>query len=113
MTLFANVETGELFDEADLLDQGDVGPRPVLSADQLLEQLTRLEKEINTRKEDIKQLIKDTKYHKKTNPQGIDGNEVKQIKKSAVRLAASDYEEKKIEALTFFSDFERITNYHD
>lgn len=111
MTLFANVETGEIFDQTDV--EVEAGPRPVLSADQLLEQLTRLNKEINVRKKDIDQLVKDTKFHKIHNPQGLDTHEVKQIKKSAVRLAASDYEEKKVEALTFFSDFERITNYHD
>jgi hypothetical protein len=109
MTLYANTETGELVFQEEI----EAGPRPVLNAEQLLEQLTRLQKEINTRKEDMARLIKDTKFHKKTNPQGIDAYEVKQIKKSAVRLAASDYEEKKIEALTFFSDFERITNYND
>lgn len=109
MTLFVDAETGELFDQADI----EAGPKPVLSAEQLLEQLVRLNKEINTRKEDIVQLIKDTKFHKKHNPQGLDGQEVKQIAKTAVRYAARDYEEKKIEALTFFNAYERLTNYND
>lgn len=109
MTLYANVETGELLDSTDV----EAGPKPILSAEQLLEQLTRLNKEINTRKADIAQLIKDTKFHKKTNPQGIDGAEVKQIAKTAVRYAAADYEEKKMEALTFFNAYERLTNYND
>lgn len=109
MTLYVNAETGELLDATDV----EAGPKPVLSAEELLVQLTRLNKEINTRKEDIKQLIKDTKFHKKTNPQGIDGYEVKQIAKTAVRYAAADYEEKKIEALEFFNAYERLTNYND
>ena len=109
MTLYVNAETGELLDQTDV----EVGPKPVLSADELLNQLTRLNKEINTRKEDIKQLIKDTKYHKKDNPQGIDGKEVKQIAKTAVRYAAADYEEKKMEAIEFFHAYERLTNYND
>lgn len=111
MTLFANVETGELFDTTDV--EAEVGPKPVLNAEQLLEQLTRLNKEINTRKADIARLIKDTKYNKKNNPQGLDGKEVKQIAKTAVRYAAADYEEKKIEALEFFAAYEHYTNYND
>ena len=109
MTLFVNAETGELLDQTDI----EVGPKPVLSAEELLVQLTRLNKEINTRKSDIKQLIKDTKFHKKDNPQGLDGKEVKQIAKTAVRYAAADYEEKKIEALEFFAAYEHYTNYND
>lgn len=109
MTLFVNAETGELLDQTDI----EVGPKPVLSAEELLNQLVRLNKEINTRKEDIKQLIKDTKFHKKTNPQGIDGQEVKQIAKTAVRYAAADYEEKKLDQLEFFAAYERLTDYND
>lgn len=105
-----DTNTGELF----LGEQHEeVGPRPVLSAEELLEQLTRLNREINTRKEDIKQLIKDTKFHKKHNPAGIPADEVKQISKTAVRVAARDYEEKRAEALEFFAAYERLTNYDD
>jgi hypothetical protein len=88
-------------------------PKPILSEDQLYEQLLRLNKELNARKEDIAQLIVDNKFHKKKNPQGLDAERVKYIAKSAVREAANDYEEKKIEALTFFTEFERITKYND
>lgn len=109
MTLFVNAETGELLDQTDI----EAGPKPVLSAEQLLNQLVRLNKEINTRKEDIKQLIKDTKFHKKENPQGIDGKEVKQIAKTAVRYAAADYEEVKMEAIEFFAAYERLVGYDD
>lgn len=109
MTLFVNAETGELVQSSDV----EVGPKPVLSPEQLLEQLTRLNKEINVRKSDIKQLIQDNKYNKKTNPQGIDGKEVKQIAKTAVRHAAADYEEKKLEQLEFFAAYERLTGYND
>lgn len=109
MTLYVNVESGELLDQTDI----EAGPKPVLSAEQLLEQLTRLNKEINTRKEDIKQLIKDTKFHKKENPQGIDGHEVKQIAKTAVRYAANNYEEVKMETLEFFNAYERLVGYDD
>jgi uncharacterized protein (UPF0335 family) len=109
MTLFVNAETGELLDQTDI----EAGEKPVLSAEQLLEQLTRLNKEINTRKSDIKQLITDTKFNKKTNPKGLDGKEVKQIAKTAVRYAAADYEEKKFEQLEFFQAYERLTNYND
>lgn len=109
MTLFVNAETGELLDQTDI----EVGPKPVLSAEELLTQLTRLNKEINTRKSDIAGLIKDTKYHKKENPQGLDGKEVKQIAKTAVRYAANDYEEKKLEQLEFFAAYERLTDYND
>ena len=110
MTL-VNVESGELFENTESLE--GAGPKPIMSEDDLLAALIRLNKEINTRKEDIKQLIKDNKFHKKHNPQGIAVDEIKQIAKSAVRYAAADYEEKKIESLTFFAAYERITGYHD
>lgn len=89
------------------------GQRPVLSEDDLFERLVTLNKEINTRKADITQLIKDCKYHKKENPQGHDVKRVAYIAKSAVTYAAGDYEEKKTESLTFFQQFEEITGYND
>lgn len=89
------------------------GQRPVLSEDDLFDRLVTLNKEINTRKADIAQLIVDCKYHKKENPQGHDGKRVKYIAKSAVTFAAGDYEEKKTDALTFFQQFEDITKYND
>jgi hypothetical protein len=89
------------------------GQRPVLSEEELFTNLVRLNKEINVRKEDIKQLITDCKFHKNDNPQGHDKERVKYIAKSAVTYAAGDYEEKKMEALVFFAQFEDITNYND
>lgn len=112
MTLYANMETGELVLGTDIY-QEEAGPKPVLSPEELLEQLVRLNKEINVRKEDIKQLIKDTKYHKKENPAGIPAQDCKDIAKTAVRYAAADYEEKKQEALEFFAAYERLTNYDE
>lgn len=111
--MYANLETGELFDNVGDINQEEAGPKPILSEEQLLEQLIRLNKEINVRKQDIKQLIVDNKFHKKNNPQGIDGDEVKKIAKTAVRYAAADYEEKKLDALEFFAAYERLTNYDD
>lgn len=113
---YANLTTGEMFDNVGdiVANEGDdSGPKPLLSEDELLNQLIRLNKEINVRKEDIKQLIADNKYHKKHNPQGIPTNEIKDIAKSAVRFAAADYEERKLDALQFFAAYERITGYHD
>jgi len=113
---YANLSTGELFDNVgDIVahEGGEAGPKPLLSEDELLNQLIRLNKEINVRKEDIKQLIVDNKFHKKHNPQGIPVDEIKQIAKSAKVYADANYEEKKIEALTFFTDYERIVGYHD
>lgn len=104
-----NLETGELLIDAEF----EVQDRPILSPEQLLEQLVRLNKEINTRKEDIKQLIADSKFHKKDRPGGIPVDEIKKIAKTAVRYAAADYEEKKMEALEFFAAYERLTNYDD
>lgn len=94
-------------------DEERPGQRPILSEEELFNNLVRLNKEINTRKADIAQLIVDCKFHKKNNPQGHDAHRVKYIVKSAATFAAGDYEEKKYEALTFFQQFEEITNYND
>lgn len=112
MTLYANLETGELFDNVKDID-AEVGPKPILNEEQLLEQLVRLNKEINTRKEDIKQLISDNKYHKKNNPGGIPVDTCKKTAKTAVRYAAADYEEKKLESLEFFAFYEQAVGYDD
>lgn len=88
------------------------GQRPVLSEQDLFNRLVTLNKEINTRKQDIAQLIIDCKFHKKENPQGHDVKRVKYIVKSAVTFAAGDYEEKKDSAFEFFREFEDITNYN-
>jgi hypothetical protein len=89
------------------------GRPPLLSENDLFARLVTLNKEINERKEDIKQLIIDCKYHKKDNPEGHDAERVKYIAKSAATYAAGDYEEKKCEFLTFIAQFEDITNYND
>lgn len=89
------------------------GQRPVLSESDLFDRLVELNKQINTAKADIAQVIVDCKYHKKSNPGGHDTNRVKYIAKSAVTYAAGDYEEKKTDALTFFQQFEEITKYND
>lgn len=112
MTVDINYTTGEI--TIDSFELGEpVVPKPLLSPEELLEQLVRLNKEINVRKEDIKQLIKDTKFHKKENPAGIPADEIKKIAKTAVRYAAADYEEKKLEALEFFAAYERLVGYDD
>lgn len=101
----------DIFDEYG--DDERPGERPVLSEEDLFARLVTLNKEINVRKEDIKQLIVDCKYHKNENPKGHDKDRVKYIAKSAVTYAAGDYEEKKMDALTFFAQFEDITKYND
>lgn len=110
--LYMNTKTGELAFGTDIAAE-NVGPRPVLSEEQLLEQLVRLNKEINARKEDIKQLIKDSKFHKKENPGGLPADVCKKTAKTAVRYAKSDYEEVKLETLEFFAFYERAVGYDD
>lgn len=88
------------------------GLRPVLSEQDLFNELVRLNKEINTAKANITQLVIDCKYHKKSNPGGHDVKRVAHIVKSAVTFAAGDYEEKKDSAFDFFRNYEDITNYN-
>ncbi len=112
--MYANLETGELFQStSDIAAHEEAGPKPILNEEQLLEQLVRLNKEINVRKADIAQLIKDNKFHKKNNPQGIPADVCKKTAKTAVRYAAADYEEKKLESLEFFAFYERAVGYDD
>lgn len=93
-------------------DAGEAGPRPVLSEQDLFNRLVKLNKDINTAKADIAQLIVDCKYHKKSNPGGHDAKRVAYIAKSAVTFANGDYEEKKDSAFEFFREYEDITNYN-
>lgn len=84
-----------------------------LSEEQAFDRLVVLNKALNVTKADIKQLLTDIKYHKDDNPKGIPGPEVKKIAASAVRFAASDYEEKKLAALELFAKYEQLTDYND
>ena len=83
-----------------------------LNEDQAFERLVTLNKELNTTKADIKQLLADIKFHKNDNPKGIPAEEVKKIAASAVRYAAQDYEEQKLAALEFFAKYESLTDYN-
>jgi len=111
MTNEYNAQNGMFEDEFG--DNERPGQRPVLSEEELFTNLVRLNKEINQRKEDIKQLIKDSRYHKDENPKGHEKERVKYIAKSAVTYAAGNYEERKFEFLTFISQFEDISGYND
>lgn len=84
-----------------------------LNEDQTFERLVVLNRQLNTVKADIKQLLTDVKYHKDDNPKGIPGPEVKKIAASAVRFAACDFEEKKTAALELFAKYEQLTDYND
>lgn len=83
-----------------------------LNEDQAFDRLVVLNKALNVTKADIKQLLSDIKYHKDDNPKGIPGVEVKKIAASAVRFAASDYEERKLAALELFAKYEELTDYN-
>ena len=105
---YVDIETGVIVDE---LPEGDATVQ--LSPDELLDALIEENKKLNGVKAKIAALKKDNKFHKKNNPDGIDGEEVKQIAKTAVRFAAADFEEKKQEQLEFFAFYEERTNYNE
>lgn len=105
--VYVNAQTGEVVE----LPEGDATVQ--LSPDELLDALIEENKKLNGVKAKIAALKKDNKFHKKNNPDGIDGEEVKQIAKTAVRFAAADFEEKKQEQLEFFAFYEERTNYNE
>lgn len=100
--------------EETFLDESDARRAGfTLNEEQAFDRLVVLNKALNVTKADIKQLLSDIKYHKDDNPKGIPGPEVKKIAASAVRFAASDYEEKKLAALELFAKYEELTAYNE
>lgn len=108
--MYVNPTTGEVVEVIEL-PEGDATVQ--LSPDELLDALIEENKKLNGIKAKIAALKKDNKFNKKKNPDGIDGEEIKQISKTAVRFAAADYEEKKQESLEFFTFYEQRTGYDD
>lgn len=82
--------------------------RFTITTDQLAKRLVQLESEINKTKADINQLKKDASFDKKTNPGGIDKNEVKQIAGAAKIYAAANFEEKRDAANVLFAKYEEL-----
>jgi hypothetical protein len=109
--VYVNTETGELVDVQQLEAQEDGFVQ--LTETELLAALVEENKKLNGIKAKIKALCTDNKYHKKKNPDGLDGEVVKKTAKSAVRYAAADYEEKKQEQLEFFAFYEQVTDYNE
>lgn len=102
------------YTEETFLDESDARRAGfTLNEDQAFDRLVVLNKALNVTKADIKELLSDIKYHKDDNPKGIPGPEVKKIAASAVRFAASDYEEKKLAALELFAKYEQLTDYNE
>lgn len=79
----------------------------------LFSRLVELETQALTISEDIKQLKKDFTFNKKSNPSGLDKENVKLVSKSAKLHAKRNYEETRADASAVFRKYEELTGYND
>lgn len=87
--------------------------RVTLTEEQLFERLVELETQALIIKEDIRQIKKDAKFHKDTNPGGISKEDVSDVAGAAKLEAKNDFEEKKAKADGVFRKYVELTKYND
>lgn len=85
----------------------------IIDEQALFDRLVTVEEEILERTSDIKQLKKDAKFNKKTNPNGLSREEIVTIAAAAKLRAKKNFEEFTGKAFAVRETYKRLTGYDD